>query len=100
MARGCAGRAGRGGRRGTTPGCVGGRREAWQREGREAQAEGSATVSSMAPAGPMVVDKFGGSVLTRPEDVAAAVDVVVRQRAAGLRPVVVVSAFEGVTDAI
>lgn len=48
----------------------------------------------------MVVDKFGGSVLTRPEDVAAAVDVVVRQRAAGLRPVVVVSAFEGVTDAI
>lgn len=48
----------------------------------------------------MVVDKFGGSVLTRPEDVAAAVDVVVRQRTAGLRPVVVVSAFEGVTDAI
>jgi aspartate kinase len=47
-----------------------------------------------------VVDKFGGSVLTRPEDVAAAVDVVVRQRATGLRPVVVVSAFEGVTDAI
>ena len=48
----------------------------------------------------MVVDKFGGSVLKRPEDVAAAVDVVVRQKAAGLRPVVVVSAFEGVTDAI
>lgn len=47
-----------------------------------------------------MVDKFGGSVLTRPEDVAAAVEVVVRQRAAGLRPVVVVSAFEGVTDAI
>jgi aspartate kinase len=54
----------------------------------------------MTPAGAIVVDKFGGSVLTRPEDVAAAVDVVVRQRAAGLRPVVVVSAFEGVTDAI
>jgi aspartate kinase len=54
----------------------------------------------MAQSGSMVVDKFGGSVLTRPEDVAAAVDVVVRQRAAGLRPVVVVSAFEGVTDAI
>lgn len=54
----------------------------------------------MTPAGPIVVDKFGGSVLTRPEDVAAAVDVVVRQRATGLRPVVVVSAFEGVTDAI
>jgi aspartate kinase len=54
----------------------------------------------MTPAGPIVVDKFGGSVLTRPEDVAAAVEVVVRQRAAGLRPVVVVSAFEGVTDAI
>ena len=49
---------------------------------------------------PIVVDKFGGSVLTRPEDIAAAVDVVVGQRAAGLRPVVVVSAFEGVTDAI
>ncbi|HEX9737819.1 MAG TPA: aspartate kinase [Candidatus Limnocylindria bacterium] len=54
----------------------------------------------MTPAGPMVVDKFGGSVLTGPEDVSAAVDVVVRQQAAGLRPVVVVSAFEGVTDAI
>jgi aspartate kinase len=49
---------------------------------------------------PIVVDKFGGSVLTRPEDIAAAVEVVVGQRAAGLRPVVVVSAFEGVTDAI
>jgi aspartate kinase len=48
----------------------------------------------------IVVDKFGGSVLRRPEDVAAAVDAVVEQRAAGLRPVVVVSAFEGVTDAI
>jgi aspartate kinase len=50
--------------------------------------------------GPIVVDKFGGSVLTRPEDIAAAVEVVVAQRAMGLRPVVVVSAFEGVTDAI
>ena len=50
--------------------------------------------------GPVVVDKFGGSVLTRPEDIAAAVEVVVGQRAEGLRPVVVVSAFEGVTDAI
>ena len=50
--------------------------------------------------GAVVVDKFGGSVLRRPEDIAAAVDVVVRQQAAGLRPVVVVSAFEGVTDAI
>jgi aspartate kinase len=54
----------------------------------------------MTGGGPIVVDKFGGSVLTRPEDVVAAVDVVVRQRAAGRRPVVVVSAFEGVTDAI
>ncbi len=54
------------------------------------------------PPGPaeVVVDKFGGSVLRRPEDIAAAVDVVARQRAAGLRPVVVVSAFEGVTDTI
>lgn len=52
-----------------------------------------------APSG-VVVDKFGGSVLRRPEDIAAAADVVARQRAAGLRPVVVVSAFEGVTDAI
>jgi aspartate kinase len=51
-------------------------------------------------AGGVVVDKFGGSVLRRPEDIAAAVDVVARQRAAGLRPVVVVSAFEGVTDTI
>ncbi|MEO6578805.1 MAG: hypothetical protein ABIO99_07910, partial [Candidatus Limnocylindria bacterium] len=48
----------------------------------------------------IVVDKFGGSVLRRPQDIAAAVDVVARQRAAGLRPVVVVSAFEGVTDTI
>jgi aspartate kinase len=47
-----------------------------------------------------VVDKFGGSVLRRPEDIAAAVGVVVDQQAAGERPVVVVSAFEGVTDAI
>lgn len=48
----------------------------------------------------VVVDKFGGSVLRRPEDIAAAVDVVARQREAGLHPVVVVSAFEGVTDTI
>jgi aspartate kinase len=48
----------------------------------------------------VVVDKFGGSVLRRPEDIAGAVSVVERQRAAGLRPVVVVSAFEGVTDTI
>jgi len=54
----------------------------------------------MTSEGPIVVDKFGGSVLTSPADVAAAVDVVVRQRSAGLRPVVVVSAFEGVTDTI
>ena len=54
----------------------------------------------MTSEGPIVVDKFGGSVLTSPADVAAAVDVVVRQRKAGLRPVVVVSAFEGVTDTI
>ncbi len=53
-----------------------------------------------APSSEIVVDKFGGSVLRRPEDIAAAVDVVARQRAAGLRPVVVVSAFEGVTDTI
>jgi aspartate kinase len=52
------------------------------------------------PPADVVVDKFGGSVLRRPEDIAAAVDVVARQRAAGLRPVVVVSAFEGVTDTI
>jgi aspartate kinase len=50
--------------------------------------------------GPVVVDKFGGSVLRRPEDLADAVAVVVRQQRAGLRPVVVVSAFEGVTDTI
>lgn len=48
----------------------------------------------------IVVDKFGGSVLRRPEDIAAAVGVVAGQRDAGLRPVVVVSAFEGVTDTI
>jgi aspartate kinase len=48
----------------------------------------------------VVVDKFGGSVLRRPEDIAAAVAAVAHQRAAGLHPVVVVSAFEGVTDAI
>ena len=48
----------------------------------------------------IVVDKFGGSVLRRAEDIAAAVDAVASQRAAGERPVVVVSAFEGVTDAI
>ena len=48
----------------------------------------------------VVVDKFGGSVLRRPEDIASAVAVVSRQRAAGLRPVAVVSAFEGVTDTI
>ena len=51
-------------------------------------------------AAPIVVDKFGGSVLRRPADIAEAVSVVERQRAAGLRPVVVVSAFEGVTDTI
>ncbi|HET7686192.1 MAG TPA: aspartate kinase [Candidatus Limnocylindria bacterium] len=51
-------------------------------------------------AAPVVVDKFGGSVLRQPEDIAEAVSVVERQRAAGLRPVVVVSAFEGVTDTI
>ena len=48
----------------------------------------------------IVVDKFGGSVLRAPEDIAEAVRVVVEQRAAGLRPIVVVSAFQGVTDAI
>ncbi|MGH2427823.1 MAG: aspartate kinase [Candidatus Limnocylindria bacterium] len=53
-----------------------------------------------AATAPIVVDKFGGSVLRRPEDIAAAVDVVARQRGAGMRPVVVVSAFEGVTDTI
>jgi aspartate kinase len=56
---------------------------------------------SRSPAVPqIVVDKFGGSVLRRPEDIAAAVQVVAAQRKAGLRPVVVVSAFEGVTDTI
>jgi aspartate kinase len=56
---------------------------------------------SRSPAPPqIVVDKFGGSVLRRPEDIAAAVQVVAEQRKAGLRPVVVVSAFEGVTDTI
>lgn len=49
---------------------------------------------------PIVVDKFGGSVLRRTEDIAAAVAAVAKQRASGLRPVVVVSAFEGVTDTI
>jgi aspartate kinase len=48
----------------------------------------------------IVVDKFGGSVLRRPQDIAGAADVVVRQRQAGMRPLVVVSAFEGVTDTI
>jgi aspartate kinase len=48
----------------------------------------------------VVVDKFGGSVLRHPADIAAAVAAVAEQRAAGMRPVVVVSAFEGVTDAI
>ena len=52
------------------------------------------------PLARIVVDKFGGSVLRRPEDIADAVGVVAAQRAAGERPVVVVSAFEGVTDAI
>jgi aspartate kinase len=54
----------------------------------------------MSSSGPVVVDKFGGSVLRRPDDIAAAVGVVAAQRASGLRPVVVVSAFEGVTDTI
>jgi len=48
----------------------------------------------------IVVDKFGGSVLRTPADIAAAVEVVAAQRRAGIRPVVVVSAFEGVTDTI
>lgn len=52
------------------------------------------------PASAVIVDKFGGSVLRRPEDIAEAVAVVLRQRNAGFRPVVVVSAFEGVTDTI
>jgi aspartate kinase len=57
--------------------------------------------SSRSPALPqIVVDKFGGSVLRSPQDIAAAVEVVAAQRKAGLRPVVVVSAFEGVTDTI
>ena len=56
--------------------------------------------SARQPPEPVVVDKFGGSVLRQPEDIAAAVAAVAEQRAAGLRPVVVVSAFEGVTDAI
>src|SRR5687768_10596311 len=56
--------------------------------------------SARSAGDPVVVDKFGGSVLRRPEDIAAAVAAVERQRAAGLRPVVVVSAFEGVTDTI
>jgi aspartate kinase len=60
----------------------------------------STRLSSGAADGPIVVDKFGGSVLRRPEDVAAAVAAVAEQRASGLRPVVVVSAFAGVTDAI
>jgi aspartate kinase len=60
----------------------------------------AATRVATQPSEPVVVDKFGGSVLRRPEDIAAAVAAVGEQRAAGLRPVVVVSAFEGVTDAI
>jgi aspartate kinase len=59
-----------------------------------------ATRAARQPDEPVVVDKFGGSVLRRPEDIAAAVAAVAEQRAAGMRPVVVVSAFEGVTDAI
>lgn len=60
----------------------------------------SAGRRTAAPSPTVVVDKFGGSVLRRPEDIAAAVEVVERQRRAGLHPVVVVSAFEGVTDTI
>ena len=56
--------------------------------------------SSARSAAPIVVSKFGGSVLREPRDIAAAVSSVVAQRDAGLRPLVVVSAFEGVTDAI
>jgi aspartate kinase len=56
--------------------------------------------STSAPGPEVVVDKFGGSVLRRPEDIAEAVDVVARQQAAGFAPVVVVSAFAGVTDTI
>jgi aspartate kinase len=48
----------------------------------------------------IVVDKFGGSVLRSPQDIAAAVAVVAEQRGDGTQPVVVVSAFEGVTDTI
>jgi aspartate kinase len=48
----------------------------------------------------VIVDKFGGSVLRRPRDIAAAVGAVEAQRREGLQPVVVVSAFEGVTDTI
>ncbi|HEY7463637.1 MAG TPA: aspartate kinase [Candidatus Limnocylindria bacterium] len=48
----------------------------------------------------VIVDKFGGSVLRRPQDIAAAVATVEAQRREGLQPVVVVSAFEGVTDTI
>jgi aspartate kinase len=55
---------------------------------------------SDAAHGPIVVDKFGGSVLRRAADISDAVGAVAEQRAAGLRPVVVVSAFQGVTDAI
>ncbi len=61
---------------------------------------GAASQSSSLADGPIVVDKFGGSVLRRAEDIAAAVAAVAEQRASGMRPVVVVSAFEGVTDAI
>lgn len=57
-------------------------------------------MSAQTTAPDIVVDKFGGSVLRRPEDIVAAVEVVAAQRDAGLRPVVVVSAFEGVTDTI
>ena len=56
--------------------------------------------SARSAGDPVVVDKFGGSVLRRPEDIAAAVAAVAEQRHAGMRPVVVVSAFEGVTDTI
>jgi aspartate kinase len=58
------------------------------------------SLSSDPADGQIVVDKFGGSVLRRPEDIAAAVEAVAAQQADGLRPVVVVSAFEGVTDTI
>jgi aspartate kinase len=58
------------------------------------------SLSSGESDGPIVVDKFGGSVLRRAEDIAGAVAAVAEQRGAGMRPVVVVSAFEGVTDAI